>query len=335
MWATDPSAPAYSLSIVEGETTLPEYQIVSTSGHVQPSAEVGVSIIRNGTVVARSTGKENTWMSQVPEVGDLVTLETPLGTTVGAFVYDGLPSIAATVCAGSASFSGQRSEGQAVEGGAFTLALETDPYGTNVRETAFSEAQVTALSGSTFGGSFLAPLALGQTVYASESLKTPLAGGATFTYSSENERPVGACPPVPVVAPPPPPPPPPALEGSILKLVLTNIRNLIKHGWSDRVTINQPGTVIQDLYLQSGALPAFASSRGKTHHAKKPAAMLLARGTVTATSAGTVEVVLRVNSRARRKLEKMKSVKAVLVTTLRSASGTKLDLGRRSVSFHR
>jgi hypothetical protein len=101
------------------------------------------------------------------------------------------------------------------------------------------------------------------------------------------------------------------------------------------VTINQPGTVIQDLYLQSGALPAFASSRGKTHHAKKPAAMLLARGTVTATSAGTVEVVLRVNSRARRKLEKMKSVKAVLVTTLRSASGTKLDLGRRSVSFHR
>ena len=47
----------------------------------------------------------------------------PGGTIVGSVVYDGLPSIDPTVCAGSTNFSGQRSAGQTVEGSYFSMWL--------------------------------------------------------------------------------------------------------------------------------------------------------------------------------------------------------------------
>lgn len=332
-WATPPSPPKYSLSIVEGETTQPEDSIVSTSGNVHPRATVAISIIRGGTVVSRSTGSEGgAWMSQVPEVGDDVTLESPIGTTVGSVVYDGLPSIDPTVCASSANFSGQRSAGQTVEGGYFSEVAHTTPYGTSFERQGAGQAQITLLSGPTFGGSFLAPLALGQTVFASESLEAPLAGGAVFTYSSENDRPVGACPVPPAPAPPPPPP---ALQGSIFKLLHTTIRSLLKSGMRDQVTINLPGTVTQDLYLEGGTLPAYAATSKSKHHKKPPPALLLARGAVIAKSAGTVTVQLKLTSKGRLKLKSAKNARVVLVTTLHSNAGVKLSLARRTVSLHR
>ncbi len=327
-------APEYSLSIVEGESTLPEYQILSTSGSVHPSAQVAVSIVRGGTTVARGTGTEGVWLSQVPQPGDVVNLESPVGNVVGSVVYDGLPSIDPTVCAGSIDFSGQRTGGDPVEGGYYSLELHTDHYGnTSLRRTSSGNAQVTVLSGPAYAGNFLTPLAIGQTVWASESLQTPLAGGATFTYSSETERPVGACPVPP--APPPPPPPAPALSGSVAKLVRITIHRLLVSGWLTHVTINQPGTVTEDLYQQGGRLPAVAASAKHKRHPRKPPAVLLARGSASAKSAGTVSVTIRVTAQGRRKLKHMSSIKAVLVTTLRSSGGKVITLEPRSVSLHR
>lgn len=255
--------PVYSLKITEGETTLPENPIEYTSGNVSNESQVQVSIVRGGLVIARShPGNGNTGMGQVPQVGDVVNLESPVGTVVGSVVYDGLPSMDPTVCAGSTNFSGQNTLGETVKGKAVALAVQIEKYGSSVVESKFQHAQVTILSGTTFGGSFLAPLEIGQTVTAIEALETPLAGGAIFDYSSENSRPVGGCPPV--VVPPSPPPPPPALAGLLLKLPHFTILSLLKSGWHDRVTINQPGTVTQDLYLQGGTLPAFAAST--KHH---------------------------------------------------------------------
>jgi hypothetical protein len=328
-------APEYSLSIVEGESTLPEYQILSTSGSVHPAAPIAITIVRGGIVVALASGSEGAWLSQVPQPGDVVNLESPAHNIVGSVVYDGLPSIDPTVCAGSTNFSGQRTGADPVEGGYYSLELHTDHYGnTSLRRTSSGQAQVTVLSGSVYAGSFLAPLAIGQTVWASESLQTPLAGGATFTYSSENERPVGACPAPP--APPAPPPPPPALFGALAKLVRVTIHRLLVTGWVTQVTINQPGTVTEDLYQQGGTLPAVAATaKHKRHPRKKPAALLLARGSTSAKSAGTVSVVLHVTSQGRRKLKHLSSLKAVLITTLHSSSGVKLTLERRSVSLRR
>jgi hypothetical protein len=330
-----PAPPKYSLGIVEGETTLPENSIVQTYGNVEPKAQVAVSITRNGTVVAKSDpGQGGSGMSQVPQVGDVVSLESPVGVVVGAVVYDGLPSIDQTVCAGSTNFSGQNSLGETVKGGYFTEISHSTPYGPYSEEIGLGRAQVTALSGTSFGGSFLTALELGQTVWAKEALETPLAGGAVFTYTSENDRPVGACPvPSP---PPPPPPPPPALQGSIFKFAKTTIQKFLKLGLIDEVTINQPGTVVQDLYLQDGKLPAFAASRkGKGKHPRKvvPPAQLVARGSTTAKSAGTVSVLIKVTAKGRRLLRHRGKVQMVLVTTLQSASGAKLNLARRTVTL--
>ncbi len=330
--ATVAKPPEYTLSVAEGETTLPEYAIVQTYGKVEPKAQVAVSITRNGIVVAKSNpGEGESGMSQVPQVGDVVSLESPIGNVVGAFVYDGLPSIDPTVCAGSTNFSGQNSPGQTVKGGYFTETLQPNPYGAYTERTSTGRAQVTILSGTSFGGSFLSPLAFGQTVYALESLETPLAGGAVFKYASETERPVGACPPPP--PPPPLPPPPPALQGEIFKFVKTTIHKFLKSGLTDEVTINQPGTVVQDLYLQDGKLPAFASSKGRHHHRKVPPAQLVARGTTTATSAGTVSVLIKATGKGRRLLRHRGEVRLVLVTTLKSNTGAKLNLPRRTVTL--
>ncbi len=81
-----------------------------------------------------------------------------------------------------------------------------------------------------------------------------------------------------------------------MKLGHVTIHSLLKSGWHVLVGINQPGTVIEDLYLQGGTLPAFASSK---HHAHKPPALLIARGYVTATKAGVVSVLLRVTKKGR------------------------------------
>ncbi len=325
--------PKYGLSVVEGETTLPEYhQIAGTSGHAEPNSQVAVSIIRNGTTVYRDVGEQGgAWLSQAPQVGDIVTLESPLNNLVASMVYDGLPTMDPTVCAGSTNFSGENSPGDTIEGSYVTESLKYDPYGQvdGFRETGFGEAQVKALSGTAFGGTFLTPLSLGQTVAVTESLKTQLAGEATYTYTSENQRPVGACPvPPPVFSPPPPP----VLQGLIARLFSTGIHKFLRLGARDEVTINQPGTVSQDLYLAGGKLPAFAASR---HHKKLPPALLLARGSTTAKSAGTVSVLLHLTAKGRRKLKSASRIKAMLITTLRSTSGAKYNLARRAISLHR
>lgn len=331
--AASSKVPQYSLSIVEGESTIPEDSITSVSARAEnaPSKQVVLSIGRGGVVIARDQGNDNAGLGQVPQAGDVVTMESPAGRPVGVVVYDGLPSIDPAVCAGSTNFSGQRSGAQEVQGGYYTLVLHTNPYGeTSVRRTASGQSQVTALVGGAYSGNFLAPLQLGETVWASESSQTTLEGGAIFTYSSENDRPVGACPAPP--APPPPPPPPPALQGSIFKLVRTTIHKLLKSGWHDQVTINQPGTVIQNLFLAGGAVPAFASSRGHRH--RRPA-VLLARGSAVAKSAGKVSVAIHATSKGRRILGHRKHVRAQLLTTLLSSSGAKLSLGARTVTLNR
>jgi hypothetical protein len=327
-----PGPPVYTLKITEGVTTLPENSIEYTSGDASNETQVQVSIVRGGTVIARSRpGNGSTGMSQVPQVGDVVNLEAPVGAVVDSVTYDGLPSMDPTVCAGSTNFSGQNTLGETVKGKALALALQIEKYGSSVAESDFQHAQVTMLSGTTFGGSFLIPLAIGQTVTAIESLETPLAGGAIFDYVSESSRPVGGCPPV--VVPPSPPPPPPALQGSLLKLPHFTILSLLKHGLHDHVTINQPGTVTQDLYLEDGTLPAFAATN--KHHKKPPPALLLARGAVVASSAGTVTVSLKLTTKGRLKLRSAKNAKLVLITTLHSASGAKLNLGRHTILLHR
>ncbi len=326
-WAHN-SAPEYSLSVVEGADTQPEDSIEGVSAGVNSKAEVTVSLTHNGLVVDKQSGKGGTGLSQAPQVGDVVTFESQGFTT--AVTYDGLPSLEPTVCAGSTNFSGQRTAGYTVEGGYYTVTV--GPIEHTIYHSAHTLAQVQVLTGSSFGGDFLTPLVSGETVYAVESLTSPLAGGATFTYSSEYDRPVGGCPPPP---PPPPPPAPLALAGGFSKFTGVSIAKLLHSGWTTHVTINQPGTVVEDLYQHSGVLPAFAATSKTKRPRREPKALLLARGTATAKAPGTVSVTMHLTAAGRRLLKHAHSAKVVLIATLTAGTGAKLALERHSLTLHR
>jgi hypothetical protein len=324
---------SYYLSISEGSSTSPEYPVSGVSAGASGGL-VQITIRRSGTVVAQSPPNEFgfTSMSQVPQAGDVVNVESPPGAVVAGVTYDGLPSLDATVCAGSANFSGQRRPNATVSGGYYSLGTVANPYGgAHLGVVSFGEAQVSTLSGSVFAGSFLKPLASGETVFAEQRETSAPAGGGTFFYFSENSRPVGSCPLPPPAAPPAivakvVPPGPIALAGQVMQPTLTSIRRLLKSGWLLHVFINQPGTVIQNLYLQGGKLPAFAAKH-------KQAALLVARGSTTAARAGTVNVLLRATTRGRRALKHARRAKLVLITTLHSASGARISLARYAFSL--
>jgi len=332
--AHEPSLPEYSLKIVQGETTQPEDSIVGVSAGGPQRSQVRLRVIQGGLVVNQATEEGGAGLWQVvPPVGDTVTVESPLGTVVGAVTYDGLPSIEPTVCAGSTNFSGQRSGADEVEGGFYIDEPQTDPYGHvyNYEHGHRGYAQVTLLAGVSFGGNFLVPLQLGETVWATETVKVREPGWV-FTYQSEAVRPVGSCP-----LPPPPPPPPakpilPPLRASLAKILSATIKALLEHGLKDRVYVNQPGTVTQGLYLAGGKLPAYAAS---SHHRHLPPALLLAKGAAGVKTAGDVTVVLHLTPRGRGRVRGAKSVHAVLVTTVTSSSGVKITLSHRSVTLHR
>jgi hypothetical protein len=101
------------------------------------------------------------------------------------------------------------------------------------------------------------------------------------------------------------------------------------------VTINQPGTVTQDLYQVGGAVPASAAAHRKGHRKHKPPALLLARGSASAAAAGTVSVTLHVTGKGRHALDRSHRMRAVLVTTLKIGSGAKLNLQSRTVTLDR
>jgi hypothetical protein len=336
-WDEEPKAPEYSIAIVEGETTVPGESVLSTSGYVglphNHHVQVALRITEpDGATVAEEESEDGGvgLGHVVPQVGDYVDLESPRGQLLESVKYDGLPSMDPTVCAGSTNFSGQRTEGEEVEGAAYLYVV----HSSYTAKRFAGAAQITSLTGSSFGGDFLKPLQLGETVGVHEHLTTALGGGGTFTYSSENYRPVGACPAPP---PPPPPPPPPALAGTIFKLFGSSLHKLLKSGLTDQVTINQAGTVTQDLYEVDGTVPATASAHGRhgAKHKRKPPALLLARGAVSATTAGTVTVHLHVTAKGRHALRHGRRVRAVLVTTLKTGPGAKLNLPTRSVTLDR
>ena len=176
----------------EGETTQPEDSITSVSAGASNNNQVRLRIIQGGVVVNQDTHEGGAGLWQVvPPVGDTVTVESPLGTVVGAVTYDGLPSIEPTVCASSTNFSGQRSGADEVEGGFYTDEPQTNPYGEvdGYEHGHRGYAQVTLLSGAAFGGNFLVPLSSARPCGPRESLKIRRSPAWIFTYSERNRPP--------------------------------------------------------------------------------------------------------------------------------------------------
>jgi predicted MarR family transcription regulator len=62
---------------------------------------------------------------------------------------------------------------------------------------------------------------------------------------------------------------------------------------------------------------------------------LLARGSASAGAAGKVNVTIHVTAKGRHALSHSHRVRAKLITTLKAASGAKLNLETRTVTLHR
>src|ERR1700678_3225345 len=113
----------YGLSVSEGSSSS-GFSVADTNGFAEatPAHEARIAITRAGVRVAETPSGQGSFpfMSQVPQAGDVLSLESPLGTTVSSVTYDGLPTMDATVCAGSANFSGQRTPGTTLTGRYYT-----------------------------------------------------------------------------------------------------------------------------------------------------------------------------------------------------------------------
>ncbi len=220
---------------------------------------MAVSITHNGLVVAKQSGEGGVWLSQVPQVGDIVTLESPGFVT--AVTYDGLPSSEPTVCAGSNNFSGQRT------GGYTASKVVTTQSGPTLGTSPGATAAWLRFRCLPDRASAATSLATRQWRY---RLRRRVADFASRWWRdvhltrSENDRPVG---------------------GVRRRLLLRLLRRSRLPGrsrnsrgsrspscfapdGSTHVTINQPGTIVEGLYQHSGILPAFAAT-SKTKRPRK------------------------------------------------------------------
>ncbi|MBI5106939.1 MAG: hypothetical protein HZB46_18485, partial [Solirubrobacterales bacterium] len=215
-----------------------------------------LDVVRAGSVVATSTGHEwGTWVETLVQPGDeLVYTDLDSGQAQQVTVT-GRPAFDASVCGTPGSVSGTRDPDGAVDLGAY---LYFGPYGSR---NDYLEGAVTTLSGEQFAGSYPKVLAPEWRVHVTQTRKLP--GDVVFTTSTS--RKVGACAPpaaapavVPVPAPAPKPPVDtgrPAGKLDVPKAVFAPaaaFRALSAGVFTTTVTVDEPGTVTQTLYLDNG-----------------------------------------------------------------------------------
>jgi hypothetical protein len=154
--------------------------------------------------------------------------------------------------------------------------------------------------------------------------------GAIFT------APDAPLPPVPP-APPAPPDTPTSRDrtpprGTLPRSIeLPRASALAKAGkLTGKITVNEPSTVRQALYLDNGRAPkAIASGRRAR---RKP--VLFGQGTVNAKQAGTVKVTIKLTAKARKQLKSTrKRVKVVLLTELVDRAGNKTRLAAKRLTI--
>jgi hypothetical protein len=116
------------------------------------------------------------------------------------------------------------------------------------------------------------------------------------------------------------------------------IHVLLARQFSDFVTLNGPGTVVQDLFAKDGVLPATASRAASSGHGKnKRAASLLAKGSASTSAAGTAKVTLIPTVAGRRMLRARRaSLRVILVTSVKDArTGKVTNLPAKVLTLNR
>jgi IPT/TIG domain/Bacterial Ig-like domain (group 3)/Fibronectin type III domain/FG-GAP repeat len=144
----------------------------------------------------------------------------------------------------------------------------------------------------------------------------------TDSHASVTEHITSPPPPAKSPASPPPPPPPFQATLSVFPLAPT-VRGLLRGAFSDSVTLTGPGSVSENMFADNGVLPATASRASSAHHKKgkrHQVALLLARGSASTATAGTVNVTLLPTAAGKKTLKKTRhSLRVVLITSVKDA----------------
>ena len=164
-WAAN-HGPRYILGVVEGETTLPEYdQVATTYGKVEPSRRSPFRSFATARPSTETSGAKDGHGYRRSHKSAKPSRSNPRsGTLIGSYRLR-RPALDRShrvrrldELLGRELARETRSKAPTA-----TYVLKSKPYGQHeVRSEGYGEAQVKTLSGTTFGGSFLAPLVLGR-----------------------------------------------------------------------------------------------------------------------------------------------------------------------------
>jgi hypothetical protein len=293
----------------------------TTVGYPQPQA--AVSIVHNGAVAATQSGSGGAYLTAAPAVGDTVRVEQPPGNPIESIVYN--LTVDPSTCVGATTISGQRSDPGA-QVSAYAFVPSEGGYGT------FTPARITTLSGMSYAGTFSRALTSSDVVSVGETATFTRAYGF-FEYDGSLEKAVGACPPpppaklVPAAGPRPP-------KGSISVNARRALRAFFRKGLTMIVSVDQPGKVVENLFLAKGKLPGKASSVGSAKSKRKRGATLIGRGSAKALKAGAVKVTVR-PTRAAKRLRRKRSLKVQFLTTLSNLAGQTTTLPPKRVTLKR
>jgi hypothetical protein len=288
-----------------------------------PQPPAAVSIVHNGAVAATQTGPGGAYMTAAPAVGDTVRVEQPPGNPIESIVYN--LTVDPSTCIGAKTISGQRSDPGA-QVFAYAFVPSEGGYGT------FTQAQITTLSGSTYAGTFPRALTSSDFVSVGETASFTRAYGY-FEYDGSLEKAVGACPPPPAKTSGPATGPRPP-KGSISINARRALRAFFRKGLTLTVSVDQPGRVVENVFLANGKLPGKASSVGGAKSKRKRGATLIGRGSVKVVKAGAVKVTVR-PTRAAKRLRRKRSLKVQFLTTLSNLAGQATTLPPKRVTLKR
>jgi hypothetical protein len=143
---------------------------------------VHLRITRKGQLIAEQTGFYAASLEQVPQTGDLVTAESSSGIKESV-TYDGLPTVAGPLCAGSVTISGAKSPGATIS----IYRYNTSEYGS------YAPAKVSYPSESSFLGTFEVPAVVGEQVGVAQIINQTLPEEVISTYQVARTDVVEAC----------------------------------------------------------------------------------------------------------------------------------------------
>jgi hypothetical protein len=339
---------AVGVTSADAALTVSASQQVMPPGNTDPggyvyayddAAPTSIEVRRGETVVKSGAFSVSGFALQA---GDVIRVLRN-GAEAASLTYDGYPSFDAGTCAGQTAFTGKRT-GTANVSEVYAYKWEPFRYRgfDTYRTTGEIVGDITGLAGDAFSGAFRAALPAGHILTATQTQRP--ADGVTF-YTTV-ERPVADCPQqttepsqqpqLPTVTPDTVKPKGKLILPSGKVLTLKNLFDA--DGMTTTVELDEPGTVVQALYLRNGAkVPQVvtANAAQKKKKKKKAKRVLIAKGQASSQTAGQVKVRLKATKKARKAYKRKRKVKAVLVTTVADLAGNVTSLPQRKLTLRK